>query len=160
MSTSERISSTRVISAPASRIYALVSSPNGHVEIDGSGMLLASPDSKPVNAAGDTFTMHMDREPLGDIDMGLYDVTVVITNIEYERWVEWSVADPRNGGIYGHVYGYQLNPVSEAETEVTSYCDWSGMPERRKARVNFPVVPLSMMVKSLDKLEQIVTSKQ
>jgi len=159
MPESERISSTRVIAAPASRIYALVSSPSGHVQIDGSGMLLASPDSEPVKAVGDTFDMHMDRKPLGDIELDLYDVTVVITNIEPDRWVEWSVEDKRNGGIWGHVYGYQLNPVSDTETEVTSYCDWSGLPERRKARASFPVVPLSMMVKSLDNLEQIVTAK-
>ncbi|MFA7324580.1 MAG: polyketide cyclase [Candidatus Nanopelagicales bacterium] len=157
MSNEERVSSTRVIKAPASAIYALVSSPTGHVQIDGSGMLLASPDSTPVTAVGDTFVMHMDREPLGDIDMGKYDVTVVITNIEPDRLVEWSVLD--NKGLpWGHVYGYTLTPVGESSTEVTSYCDWSGLPERRKARASFPVVPLSMMVKSLDNLESIVTA--
>lgn len=158
MSDPERVSSTRVIAAAAPRIYALVSSPEGHVRIDGSGMLIASPDSEPVTAVGDTFTMHMDREPLGDIPLGKYDVTVVITNIEPDRWVEWSVEDKKNGGIWGHVYGYQLNPISDTETEVTTYCDWSGLPERRKARSNFPVVPLSMMVQSLDKLEALVTN--
>lgn len=153
----ERVSSARVIKAPAAAIFALVSSPKGHVQIDGSGMLLASPDSAPVTAVGDTFVMHMDREPLGDIDMGKYDVTVVITDIEPDRLVEWSVLD--NKGLpWGHVYGYALTQVDDSSTEVTSYCDWSGLPERRKARTSFPVVPLSMMVKSLDNLESIVTS--
>jgi len=158
MSEPEIVSSTRLIAAPAASIYPLVSSPEGHVRIDGSGMLLASPDSEPVTAVGDTFTMHMDREPLGDIPLGKYDVTVVITNLEPDRWVEWSVEDKRDGGIWGHVYGYRLNPISGTETEVTTYCDWSGLPERRKARANFPVVPLSMMIQSLDKLEALVTA--
>ncbi len=89
--------------------------------------------------------------------MGKYDVTVVITGLEPDRLVEWSVMDTK-GLPYGHVYGYALSPVSERETEVTSYCDWSGLPERRKARASFPVVPLSMMVQSLDNLEAAVTA--
>ncbi len=158
MSAEERISTTRVMAAPASAIYALVSSPEGHVRIDGSGMLLASPDSAPVSAVGDMFLMHMDREPLGDIpDMGKYDVTVIITNIEQDRLVEWSVGSP-DGRIFGHVYGYSLVPVDESSTEVTSYCDWSGLSEKRKARIAFPIVPLSMMEKSMDNLEAIVTA--
>ncbi len=158
MSTDERIFSTRIIAAPASTIYALVSSPEGHVRIDGSGMLLASPDTAQVTAIGDSFLMHMDREPLGDIpDMGKYDVTVIITNIEQDRLVEWSVGSP-DGRIFGHVYGYSLVPVDEQSTEVTSYCDWSGLSEKRKARIAFPIVPLSMMEKSLDNLEAIVTT--
>jgi len=158
MSAEERISTTRVMAAPASTIYALVSSPEGHVRIDGSGMLLASPDSAPVSAVGDMFLMHMDREPLGDIpDMGKYDVTVIITNIEQDRLVEWSVGSP-DGRIFGHVYGYSLVPVDESSTEVTSYCDWSGLSEKRKARIAFPIVPLSMMEKSMDNLEAIVTA--
>ncbi len=158
MTTDERIFSTRVIAAPASEIYALVSSPAGHVQIDGSGMLVASPESKPVTAVGDTFVMHMDREPLGDIpDMGKYDVTVIITNIEVDQLVEWGIQG-NDGKPFGYVYGYALKAVDEDSTEVTSYCDWSDLSEKRKARIAFPIVPLSMMEKSLDNLEAIVTA--
>lgn len=157
MSTEERISSTRVIAAPASAIYALVASPEGHVQIDGSGMLVASPDSKPVTAVGDTFLMHMDRAPLADIpDMGKYDVTVIITNIAEDQLVEWGIL-ANDGKPFGYVYGYALKAVGGHSTEVTTYCDWSGLSEKRKARIAFPIVPLSMMVKSLDNLEAIVT---
>lgn len=157
MSTEERIFSTRVISAPATSIYALVSSPAGHVQIDGSGMLVASPESKSVTAVGDTFLMHMDREPLGDVDMGKYDVTVIITDIAEDQLVEWGIQG-NDGKPFGHVYGYALKSIDENSTEVTSYCDWSGLSEKRKARIAFPIVPLSMMVKSLDNLEAIVTA--
>ncbi|MDO9486240.1 MAG: polyketide cyclase [Actinomycetota bacterium] len=158
MTTDERIFSTRVIAAPASAIYALVSSPAGHVQIDGSGMLVASPESTPVTAVGDTFVMHMDREPLGDIpEMGKYDVTVIITNIAVDQLVEWGIQG-NDGKPFGYVYGYALQAVDEHSTEVTSYCDWSGLSEKRKARIAFPIVPLSMMEKSLDNLEAIVTA--
>ncbi|MCW2522413.1 MAG: hypothetical protein JWO63_748 [Frankiales bacterium] len=154
----ERISTTRNIKAPAAQIFGVVSSPQGHVQIDGSGMLIAAPDSKPVTAVGDTFAMHMDRRPLGDIpDMAEYDVTVVITDFEENALLEWSVMTPK-GRPYGHVYGYRLEPAGDGETLVTSYCDWSGIPEHRKDPARWPVVPLSMLEQSLAKLDGVVSA--
>ena len=40
--------------------------PQGHVAIDSSGMLMAA-TGEPVNAVGDSFAVHMDREALGDL---------------------------------------------------------------------------------------------
>ncbi len=37
------------------------------MRIDGSGMLDAEPDAQPITEVGQTFDMHMDRTPLGDI---------------------------------------------------------------------------------------------
>src|ERR1700722_5590379 len=124
----ERISTTRRIKASADKIFDLIRRPDGHVQIDGSGMLLASPDATPVAAVGDTFAMHMDRRPLGDIpDMAEYDVTVIITDFQQDALLEWSVMTAK-GKPYGHVYGYQLDAI-DGDTIVTSYCDWSGLPE-------------------------------
>jgi hypothetical protein len=153
MAQEERISTTKRIKAPATAIFDLVRRPDGHVQIDGSGMLLAAPDA----AVGDTFAMHMDRRPLGDIpDMAEYDVTVIITGFEQDTLLEWSVMTPK-GNPYGHVYGYQLQAQDDGTTMVTSYCDWSGLPEKRKDPSRWPIVPLHMLEKSLDKLEGIVT---
>ena len=68
----ERISATRRIAAPAAAIFAIVSDPAGQVAIDGSHMLVAAPDAKRLEAVGDTFTMDMDREALGDLPLGKY----------------------------------------------------------------------------------------
>jgi hypothetical protein len=109
-------------------------------------------------AIGDTFEIHMDRRPLGDIpDMAEYDVTVAITGFELDALLEWSLLTPK-GTIFGHVYGYRLEPLDEDSTRVTSYCDWSALPEKRKDPSRWPVVPLHMLEKSLDNLESIVTA--
>jgi hypothetical protein len=158
MTSAERISTTKRIKAPAAAIFDLVRRPDGHVRIDGSGMLLAAPDAAPVTAVGDTFAMHMDRRPLGDIpDMAEYDVTVIITGYEPDALLEWSVMTP-SGRPFGHVYGYRLEATDDGDTLVTSYCDWSGLPEKRKDPSRWPIVPLNMLEKSLDKLETIVTT--
>ena len=77
---SDRVSATRRIAAPASKLFEIVSSPAGHVQIDGSGMLEAAPDAKPLTAVGDTFDMDMDRTPLGDIpNLTKYKVRNTVT---------------------------------------------------------------------------------
>jgi hypothetical protein len=157
MADDERISTTRRIKASASKIFDLIRRPDGHVEIDGSGMLVAAPESKPVTAVGDTFAMHMDRRPLGDIpNLAEYDVTVIITGFEEGTLLEWSVLTAE-GTTFGHVYGYRLESAEDGETIVTHYCDWSGLPEERKNPERWPVVPLHMLEKSVDNLESVVT---
>jgi hypothetical protein len=154
----ERVSATRRIGAPAAAIYRIVSDPAGHVRIDGSGMLDAAPDAQPLTAVGETFDMNMDRTPLNDIP-GLVKYTVrnTVTQIEPDRLVEWTI-----GGVdqppLGHVYGWQLDPVSDTETDVTNYCDWTNItPELRARRPDWPIVPVSMLEESVAKLERLAT---
>jgi hypothetical protein len=89
--------------------------------------------------------------------MAEYDVTVIITGYEPDALLEWSVMTP-SGRPFGHVYGYRLEATDDGDTLVTSYCDWSGLPEKRKDPSRWPIVPLNMLEKSLDKLETIVTT--
>ena len=115
MSDEERLHSNRLIAASAAPIYALASSPSGHVQIDGSGMLVASPDNRSVTTVGDTFLMHMDREPLGDVNMGKYEVTVIITGIAENELVEWGIQG-NDGKPFGYVYGYALKAIEAIVT--------------------------------------------
>jgi hypothetical protein len=155
---SERVSVTRRIAAPASELFAIVSNPSGHVDIDGSGMLESAPDARPLSAVGETFDMDMDREPLGDIpNMGKYKVRNTVTRIVPDRLFEWAV-----GGVdrppLGHVYGWELEPVSDRETDVTNYCDWTNIPEEFRSRREWPIVPVTMLERSVENLERIATS--
>src|SRR4051812_34800131 len=65
--TDQRVSANRRIQASAHALFEIVSSPEGHVRIDGSGMLEAAPDARTLTAVGDVFDMEMDRTPLNDI---------------------------------------------------------------------------------------------
>ncbi|MCW2621883.1 MAG: hypothetical protein JWL64_1485 [Frankiales bacterium] len=152
--TDERISVTRRINAPAATIFAVLVDPAGHVRIDGSGMLIAAPDARPVTAVGDTFRMDMDREPLGDHPMGKYSVDVTITDFETDSHIGWTVGMPPHRPV-GHVYGYRLEPV-DGGTQVTSYCDWSGVTGRLRTMQAWPVVPGTALEASLDKLAEAV----
>ena len=112
----ERIEVSRLINAPAAEIFEIVSSPQGHVAIDASGMLQDS-SGEAATKVGDSFVVHMDRESLNDYPMGKYDVTVSFVTFEPDRDVAWTILGQLE---IGHVYGYRMEPA-EGGTLVTSY---------------------------------------
>lgn len=157
----ERIETSRVVAAPASAIFDVLTDPEGHVDIDSSGMLQSASGERP-RAVGDTFVVHMDREALGDFpEMGEYDVTVVIETLEPDREVAWSIIGRVKPPI-GHVYGYRLDPAAPAEdgsprTLVTSYYDWSHAHDTWKKI--FPVVSEQHLKGTLGILARVVARR-
>ncbi len=138
----ERLSVSRLIAAPAATVFAVLSSPAGHVAIDSSGML-QSASGPAVTAVGDEFVVHMDRESLNDRPMGKYDVRVIITKFVADELIEWMISGTVQPPI-GHVYGYVLEPA-DGGTLVTSYYDWSRISDEHRARGIFPVIPESAL---------------
>lgn len=161
MIVSDRLTVSRRIAAPADRIFGILTDPRRHVEIDGSGMLMAAPDAKPLRAVGDTFEMNMDREPLGDLPLGKYTVINTVASIVPGVELAWTVVAPGQPFV-GHLWGYHLQPVNDNETVVSNYCDWSAVsPESRdrlaRRGISWPVVPAAMLERSLANLEHIAT---
>ena len=143
---------SRVIPAPASAIFEVVSSPEGHVMIDASGML-QDWTGQPAKAVGDEFVVHMDRESLGDLPMGKYDVTVTMTAFEPDRYLTWEVSAPGFPSL-GHFYGYRLEPNDDGTTTVTSIYDWAAVAD--ELRPHWPVIPLTALKATLGILERAV----
>jgi hypothetical protein len=154
--TSERMEVQRKMAADPAAIFRVLSDPQGHVEIDSSGMLMDA-TGKPVTAVGDSFVVHMDREALNDYPMGLYDVTVTITKFVPDREIAWTILGQIRPQI-GHVYGYTLEPIEDG-TLVTSYYDWSSIdPEWKKAGI-FPVIPEGALRATLGILARTVARR-
>jgi hypothetical protein len=148
-----RMEVQRLIPAEPAAIFRVLRDPQGHVAIDGSGMLMDATD-EPASAVGDTFVVHMDREALNDYPLGLYDVEVHITTFEPDREIAWTIVGQIKPPI-GHVYGYRLEPA-EGGTLVTSYYDWSDIEETWKDADIFPVVPESALRATLGILARTV----
>lgn len=148
-----RYEARRVIAAPAETIFAVLCDPDGHVAIDSSGML-QSAEGPVVTAEGDRFVVHMDREALGDYDMGKYDVTVIITRFVPDAEIAWTIDGTVKPPI-GHTYGYRLTPAGDG-TEVVSYYDWSqAHPDWRDSGV-LPVLDASALKATLGILDRAV----
>jgi Raf kinase inhibitor-like YbhB/YbcL family protein len=149
----ERLEVSRFVPAPADAVFAVLTDPKGHVDIDASGMLMDA-EGPPVERAGDRFLVHMDRDALGDVPLGKYEVEVVITKLVPGEEIAWTV-ESRTGTQFRHIYGYRLEPA-EGGTRVTSYYDWSELAEEWKRRLTFPVVPESALKATLGILERTV----
>jgi hypothetical protein len=153
--TPTRIETQRTIDAPAAEIFALLCDPHGHVAIDSSGMLQDA-EGERVNAAGDSFAIKMDREPLNDFpEMGKYDVTVTIREFEQDALISWTILGRVRPQI-GHVYGYRLEPDPDGGTLVTSFYDWSDIHEDWKAMGIFPVLSEDALRGTLGILDRTV----
>ena len=151
--TTERLEAQRMISASPAKIFSVLCDPSGHVTIDSSGMLMSATGSR-VSGVGQTFTVHMDREALGDYPLGLYDVEVVITTFEADIEIAWTVVGQLKPNI-GHVYGYRIEAV-DAGSLVTSYYDWSDIdPVWREADI-FPIMSEQALRASLGILARTV----
>ena len=156
--TGTQLTARRFVAAPAADIFAVLCDPEGHVDIDSSGMLQAATGSS-VTAAGDRFVVHMDREALGDHPMGRYDVEVVIDSFEVDRQISWWIDGTIKPPI-GHTYGYLLEPATVEEqtgTWVTSVYDWSAA--REKWLPIFPVLGEANLRATLGILERVVARR-
>lgn len=149
----ERIEVQRAIAAEPTAIFDVVRSPEGHVAIDASGMLMSATGS-PATAVGDEFVVHMDREALNDYPLGLYDVTVRFVTYEQDREIAWTI-DGQIQPPIGHVYGYRLEPIEQG-TMVTSYYDWSDIDPVWRERDIFPIIPESALRATLGILARTV----
>lgn len=151
----DRIETNRTIAAPAADIFAVLCDPQGHVAIDSSGMLQDA-DGAPVQAVGDSFVIHMDRESLNDFpQLGKYDVTVEITEFEPDRLIAWTVLGQIKPQI-GHVYGYRLAPADSGGTVVTSFYDWSNIGQQWREAGIFPVISEGALRATLGILDRTV----
>jgi hypothetical protein len=165
--TSDQVSASGRIAAPAHEVFLLVADPACHVEIDGSGMLQAAPDTTQLSAVGQTFDMQMDRRPLGDIpNMAEYQVRCTVTQLIPERLIEWS-ATPAGQPPSGVVWGWRVVPIGETRCRVTNYCDWTNVSDELRAAYSvrsggrpWPVVPVDRLEKSVANLARMATQRR
>jgi uncharacterized protein YndB with AHSA1/START domain len=76
--TTGTVSVTRRIEAPADRLFARLADPSQHPSFDGSGMLRDGHGNTAVSAVGDTFTIKMHNDEMGDYEMTNHVVDYVL----------------------------------------------------------------------------------
>jgi uncharacterized protein YndB with AHSA1/START domain len=152
----DRIEVQRTIPAPPVDVFAVLCDPQGHVAIDATGMLQDA-DGERVTAAGDRFVVHMDREALGDVPLGKYDVTVQIVDFDDNKLIAWTILAPIEPQV-GHIFGYRLepDPGNADGTLVTSFYDWSTIDQHWRDAGIFPVVSETALKGTLGILDRTV----
>lgn len=140
------VSVSRVIPAPADQIFAVLASPAGHAQIDGSGTVVAARDGQPDTLVlGSRFGMNM--------KMGLpYRMQNTVVEYEENRLIAWQ--------HFGkHRWRYELAPV-DGGTRVTETFDWSTARSPKFIELmGYPKKHVPNMERTLERLEAVVTAR-
>ncbi|MCT2587193.1 SRPBCC family protein [Actinophytocola gossypii] len=141
-----RISATRVVDAPAERIFDLLADPAKHPLIDGSGTVRGSRSTGPRRLElGSRFGM--------DMRIGLpYRILNTVVEFEEGRLIAWR-------HFSGHRWRWRLRDLGDGRTEVTETFDWStarfprgiellGFPERNRKGIEATLERLGRVVRS------------
>jgi hypothetical protein len=150
--TADRLTVRRRIAASAVAVFRVLTHAQGHVSIDGSGTLVAARGTDLIEAVGDVFEVEMNHQAMG----GDYRIRNIVTAFEPDRALEWTPAHEGHSPI-GYAYGYRLEPVDEASTDVIAYYDWAAVSPKWRERLAFPGNGADNLARSLENLDALLT---
>jgi uncharacterized protein YndB with AHSA1/START domain len=144
------------IPASPDAVFALLSDPARHIELDGAGMvagLVSGPS--PITRVGDAFVMDMKQDGIGE-----YQMRSEVTAFEPGRAIAWAPAIHPEGALShviggldpsGHVWSWELSPAPDGGTAVTHTYDWSGLHDQEALGL-YPRVSEEQMRDSIAKI--------
>lgn len=128
--TSRVVTATRTIPAPAEAIFELIADPARQPEWDGNDNLLTSAEGQRVHAVGDVFVMTLSSHLPGTSP----DRENHVVEFEEGRLIAWKPSLVGQA-CPGHLWRWELEPLSENETRVSHTYDWTELEdEQRLAR--------------------------
>jgi uncharacterized protein YndB with AHSA1/START domain len=119
--TTKVVSASRVIAAPANKIFELIADPSLQPQWDGNENLAEAPAGQRVRTVGDVFTM--------TLTMGS-DRTNHVVEFEEGRLIAWRPSEPGKAPP-GHLWRWELEPMG-SHTRVTHTYDWSALTDETR----------------------------
>lgn len=153
MATDEKqISVQRTIDAPANELFDILTDPQRHAELDGSGFIRSDDRTNRIQAVGDVFTMNMEGAHMG----GEYKTDNHVSAYDENRMVGWKTA-PAGTEPKGWEWLWELQAEGPDSTVVTLTYDWSKVTDQALLKkVGFPLVSESQLEDSLGRLASAV----
>lgn len=150
MSEENQIVVSRVIDAPADKIFDFLTLPERHKLFDGSETIVSDDRTQRLQAVGDTFTMNMHHESQG----GDYQMENHVVAFADNKLIGWAPSRPGPEPA-GWKWVYMLEPQGPDATEVTLTYDWTNVEDKKLASI-FPAFPESALEESLNRLAAAV----
>jgi uncharacterized protein YndB with AHSA1/START domain len=145
-----RVEVSRVVEAPAARIFAFLAAADNHPCFDTSGMVRASADHATLDGEGAVFVMDMHN----DIK-GAHRVENHVVAFERDRVIGWAPAEPGQVPA-GHTFVWRLTPLDDDRTLVSQTYDWSAFTHTDMLD-HLPVVNHDQLQASLDRLADAIS---
>ena len=153
MTDEKKITVSRTIDASPQEVWAVISNPARHHEIDGSGQIVSDEKSDRVTANGQVFTMNMNAPHMG----GDYQTDNHVTGYSENRLLAWQTA-PAGTEPKGWEWVYELTPEGPSATAVQLTYDWSKVIDKELLRkVSFPLIEESALEATLARLADAVS---
>lgn len=144
----KQVTVQRTIDAPSKDIFEVLSSPERHVQLDGSGFVRSLAKGDRITGTGQVFTVNMEGDHMG----GEYQTDNHVTAFDDNKMVGWQTA-PAGTQPPGWEWLWELEPQGPDSTLVTHTYDWSKVTdESLLAKVKFPLVTESQLEDSLGRL--------
>lgn len=121
--TEQRVTSAAaVIEAPAAVIFELIADPARQPEWDGNDNLGEAAAGQRVRRAGDVFSTVLNHGSIRDNH---------VVEFEEGRRIAWMPAE-HGGEPIGHLWRWELDPLTTGTTRVTHSYDWTGLDDERR----------------------------
>lgn len=151
--TETKITASRTIDASADSIFHVLSNPERHAQIDGSGMVQSDHKTDRITAVGQVFTMNMSWDKMG----GDYKTDNHVVGFEENKLLAWKTA-PQGTQPPGWEWVWELEPQGPDATAVTVTYDWSAVTDKETLKkVSFPAVDQDALESSLGNLASAVS---
>lgn len=154
MAHDDKVTVQRTIDAPAKDVFEVLTNPERHAELDGSGFIRSDEKSDRIQAVGDVFTMNMSGDHMG----GEYQTDNHVTAFDPNAMVGWKTA-PAGTEPPGWEWLWELKSQGSDSTLVTLTYDWSGVTDTKLLdKIGFPLVKPDQLEATLGRLAAAVSS--
>ena len=152
MTNETTITVSRVIDASAQDLFNVLSNPERHAELDGSGFVISDEKSDRITATGQVFRMNMSGPHMG----GDYQTDNTVTGYDPNHLLAWATA-PADTDPPGWEWVWELDAQGPDSTDVRLTYDWTKVSDKELlAKLHFPLVEQSALQDSLGNLAAAV----
>ena len=153
MTDNNRTTVERTIHAPSADIFEVLSNPQNHVALDGSGFVRSEEKTDRIQQVGDVFTMNMEGPHMG----GEYQTDNHVTGYDENKLLAWKTA-PAGTEPPGWQWVWELDAAGSDSTQVRLTYDWDAVTdEDLLKKVGFPLVSEDQLEDTLVKLDELAT---
>lgn len=153
MTTTEtHVTVSRTIDASAKDIFEVLSNPERHAQLDGSGFVRSDEKSDRITGSGQVFRMNMQGDHMG----GEYQTDNTVTGYRDNHLLVWQTA-PADTPPPGWEWKWELEAEGSDTTTVTLTYDWAKVTDKDLLKkISFPLVSESQLEDSLNALAEQV----
>ncbi|MFY9927195.1 MAG: SRPBCC family protein [Streptosporangiaceae bacterium] len=158
--TSETLSASTTIGAPAETIFGILADPRTHPAIDGTGWVREPLDGERLTGEGQIFRMAMYHDNDDHLAKD-YQMANKVCVFEQPSAIAWQPGQARDGDgdlqFGGWIWRYDLAPAGSGQTKVTLSYDWSAVGPFLRQHIQFPPFGPEHLDNSLRHLADLAT---